>query len=137
VNPQPHSHPMTPEIPISLAPADSRTFEGYAYSALFAKAEREVPLKLYYVRFEAGARTHWHAHEGVQILVVTRGRCRYQREGEEERTAGEGESVRFEAGRVHWHGAGEEPAEHVAVNLDVRETRWLGPVSEGAPGTGG
>jgi quercetin dioxygenase-like cupin family protein len=128
---------MTPDIPLSLAPADPRTFEGTAYRALLAKAEREVSLKLYYVRFEAAARTHWHAHEGVQVLVVTRGTCRYQREGEEQRTAGEGESVRFESGRVHWHGAGDEPAEHVAMNLDVRETRWLGPVSEGRAGAGG
>lgn len=110
---------------LSLKPTDAATFSGTAYSGLLAAAETEEFVKLYLVRFEADARTYWHVHSGPQILVVTSGRCRYQRDGEEVRELKVGESVRFEAGVRHWHGAArDEGAEHVAINLDVRETRW-------------
>lgn len=123
---------MTPEISLPLKPADPKTFSGAAFSALIAGAEGDVPIKLYYVRFEPGARTNWHAHDGTQILIVSSGRCRYQRAGEAVREIGTGQSVRFEAGVRHWHGATDfEPAEHIAVNLDNRATDWLEAVSDG------
>jgi 4-carboxymuconolactone decarboxylase len=122
---------MPREIVLSLNAADPRTFSGSAFTCLVAAAEREVPIKLYYVRFEAGARTNWHSHSGAQILVVSAGRCRYQKAGEPVREIGAGESVRFEAGIRHWHGAVDgESADHIAVNLDTRETSWLEEVSE-------
>lgn len=121
---------MPGEIVLPLQPADPRTFSGTAAIRLMAGAEEEVPVKLYYVRFEPGARTFWHSHSGPQILVVTAGRCRYQRDGEPIRELGTGESVRFEPGVRHWHGAVEDqPAEHIAINLDVRETSWQEEVS--------
>ena len=117
---------MNHEINFSLTPADPRTFGGKAFTRIIAAADAEVPLKLYYVRFEPGARTFWHAHHGSQILVVTAGRCRYQRQGEDVNELAEGESVRIESGVRHWHGASEdEAAEHIAVNLDIRETDWF------------
>ncbi|HUE95023.1 MAG TPA: cupin domain-containing protein [Longimicrobiaceae bacterium] len=114
-----------PSSTLSLNPTDSSTFTGAAFSGLLAAAEREEFVKVYVVRFEPGARTFWHAHSGPQILVVTAGRCRYQRAGEEIRELRAGESVRFEPGVRHWHGAAEaEGTEHVAINLDARETDW-------------
>ena len=110
---------------LSLKATDSSTFSGAAFSGLLAAAENEEFVKLYVVRFEPGARTFWHAHSGPQILVVTSGRCRFQRDGEPVREIAAGESVRFAAGVRHWHGAAEdEGAEHIAINLDVRETDW-------------
>jgi 4-carboxymuconolactone decarboxylase len=122
---------MNPTIEFPLSPTDARTFHGRAYSRLIGAAESEEPVKLYFVRFEAGARTHWHSHSGAQILVVTSGRCRYQREGEPASEAAAGQSIRFEAGVRHWHGASSAgPAEHIAVNLDSRETVWMEAVTE-------
>jgi quercetin dioxygenase-like cupin family protein len=120
-----------PALSLPLAPADPGTFTGSAFSALLGAAGHETAVRLYYVRFEPGARTHWHTHSGVQILVVRAGRCRYQREGDEVREAAAGESVRFEPGQRHWHGAtASAAAEHVAVNLAVDATTWQEPVSE-------
>jgi quercetin dioxygenase-like cupin family protein len=122
---------MSPQIVWSLQPADRGSFSGDAHTHLVAAAERDVPLKLYYVRFEPGARTHWHTHSGTQILVVCSGRCRYQIAGNAVRELAAGESVRFDAGVRHWHGAvDDQAAEHIAINLDGRETEWLETVSD-------
>jgi quercetin dioxygenase-like cupin family protein len=122
---------MAESVTFELKVADPMTFYGVAATALLGAATNEVPIKVYFVRFEAGARTNWHSHSGPQILVVVTGRCRYQIAGEAVRELGLGESVRFEGGVRHWHGAVEsEAAEHLAVNLDSRETSWLEPVSD-------
>jgi 4-carboxymuconolactone decarboxylase len=122
---------MANDLSFHLKPADSRTFSGSAFTTLMASAEREVQVKLYYVRFEPGARTHWHSHSGDQILVVSAGRCRYQIAEEPVRELETGESVRFRAGVRHWHGAtAEHSAEHIAINVDCGETDWAEPVTE-------
>ena len=114
-----------PQIAFDLSRADRATFTGSALTGLIGAAEENVPVKLYYVRFEADARTFWHIHSGPQILVVTSGRCRFQREGEPIQEISAGESVRFEGGVRHWHGAAEdEAADHIAINLDPSETSW-------------
>ena len=113
------------ELTLSLNRTDSSTFTGTAYSRLIASAQEEVPVKIYFVRFEPEARTFWHSHSGPQILVIASGRCRYQREGQSVREIGPGESVRFEPGERHWHGAAQETGtEHLAINLDPQETVW-------------
>lgn len=118
------------EITFELNPADARTFSGGAFTRLIGAAEQIEPLKLYYVRFDPGARTFWHAHQGKQILVVTGGRCLYQVEDGPILELREGESVAFEEGVRHWHGAGaDEAAEHIAVNLGIRETLWYEEVA--------
>lgn len=118
------------EITFELNPADAHTFSGGAFTRLIGSAEQSEPVKLYYVRFDPGARTFWHAHQGRQILVVTAGLCLYQVEGGPILELREGESVSFEEGVRHWHGAGEkEPAEHIAVNLGIRETLWYEEVA--------
>jgi len=129
LNPR-HTRQMPTEIILSLDPGNRDTFHGVVHTRLIASAEVEFPLKVYYVRFEPTARTHWHFHAGDQVLAVTSGRCRYQREGEEIREAGAGESIRFRAGVRHWHGAAPaEAAEHIAMNLECRETTWLQEVT--------
>lgn len=121
---------MNHEIRFELTPADPRNFSGEAFTRIIAAADSSESLKLYYVRFEAGARTFWHAHQGKQILVITAGLCRFQREGEPIMELREGESVAFEPGVRHWHGAAEdEAAEHIAINLAIRETLWFEEVA--------
>src|SRR5688572_28737610 len=107
---------MTQRIVVELNPTDSHTFSGTAFSGLLGSAEEEYPVKLYHVRFEPGAKTHWHIHSGTQVLVVTSGQCFYQRAGEPVRQAESGTSVRFRPGERHWHGAGPEVGtEHIAI----------------------
>lgn len=123
---------MNHEIRFELTPADVRNFSGEAFTRLIGAAEESEALKLYYVRFEPGAATFWHAHQGKQILVVTAGRCRYQVDGGPILELGEGESVAFEEGVRHWHGAAEDQAaEHIAVNLGIAETIWHEKVDAG------
>ena len=122
---------MSEDARWKLARVDQRTFTGVAFSGLIAGSDASVPAKVYFVRFQAGARTFWHAHGGAQILMVTSGRCRYQRAGQPVAELGPGESVRFEAGERHWHGAaGPMPTEHLAINLTTEPTIWMEEVSE-------
>lgn len=122
---------MPPSITWDLSPADETTFTGEAYSRLIASAEVEAPTRIYFVRFEAAARTYWHAHPFVQILLITTGICRYQRAGGPVEEASSGQSVRFEPGELHWHGAAPHArAEHLAINLGTGSTKWETAVSE-------
>lgn len=114
-----------------LQPADPSTFSGAAFMRLVGAASAGESVKVYYVRFEPGARTNWHAHSGDQILLATVGKCRYQVEGEPPIDLPAGESVRFSPGTRHWHGAARnEMGEHIAINLDVGETAWLHQVTD-------
>ena len=67
------------------------------------------------VRWEAGARSHWHSHAGWQILATEEGRGRTQERGGPivEMVPG-GRPVFTRPGVVHWHGA--DPDEY-AVQL--------------------
>jgi quercetin dioxygenase-like cupin family protein len=88
------------------------------------------PVKFIRVEFSPGARTNWHTHSGVQVLLVAEGRCRFQQEGGPVQEAGAGETIYIPAGEKHWHGAPRDSSMvHVAVNVDL-ETQWLEPVSE-------
>ena len=86
------------------------------------------------VTFEPGARTTWHAHSYVQVLLVTLGQGFYQAEGEEPQELKAGDSIVIPAGEKHWHGSA--PGEwfsHIAVIVPVEsgaEDQWLEPVSE-------
>lgn len=122
---------MSHSIQWPLEPADPDTFRGSAFIRLVAAASESEFVKAYYVRFEPGARTNWHAHSGDQILIVTAGRCRYQIQGHAPVDLDAGASVRFMAGTRHWHGASpSEAGEHLAINIEARDTTWLEPVSD-------
>ena len=85
------------------------------------------------VTFEPGARTAWHTHPLGQILIVTAGCGRAQREGGPVEVIRPGDVVRFDPGEKHWHGAGPTTAmTHIAIqeSLDGRSVDWLEPVSE-------
>jgi quercetin dioxygenase-like cupin family protein len=57
------------------------------------------------VHFTPGARTSWHTHPLGQTIFVTEGVGRCQREGGPIETIRPGDSVYFEPGENHWHGA--------------------------------
>lgn len=85
------------------------------------------------VTFEPGARTAWHTHPLGQLLVVTAGCGRVQREGGAVEEIRPGDVVRFEPGEKHWHGASPSTAmTHIAIqeSLDGKAVDWMEQVSE-------
>ena len=86
------------------------------------------------VTFEPDARTKWHAHSYMQILLVTLGDGYYQEDGKEPVKLKPGDTVTIPAGVKHWHGSA--PGRwfsHIAIIVPVEnggEDLWLGPVSD-------
>jgi quercetin dioxygenase-like cupin family protein len=68
------------------------------------------------VSFEPGARTAWHTHPHGQTLHILSGVARVQKAGGPVETALPGDTVWFEPGERHWHGAAPNTAMvHLAV----------------------
>ena len=110
--------------------ADVSSFTGSAETKLLASSEGDVPVHIYHVRFDSGARTNWHIHSGPQWLLITEGRIRVQSWGEPAHDVSVGDAVVFAPGEKHWHGAvAGARGVHLAVNVNVK-TEWLEPVSE-------
>jgi len=85
------------------------------------------------VTFEPGARTAWHTHPLGQTLIVTSGLGRAQREGGPVEEIRPGDSVWFEPGEKHWHGAAPGTAmTHIAIAeaQDGQVVDWLEKVSD-------
>ncbi|MBO0809314.1 MAG: cupin domain-containing protein [Actinobacteria bacterium] len=81
------------------------------------------------VVFAPGARTHWHAHPGGQLLLVTGGRGVVASRGGQASIVGSGDLVWAEPGEEHWHGACQDSLlTHTAVSHGP--TRWQGEVGE-------
>lgn len=91
------------------------------------------------VTFEPGARTAWHTHPLGQMLIVTAGCGRAQREGGPVEEVRPGDVVRFAPDEKHWHGAAPSTAmTHIAVqeSLQGKAVDWLEHVNDadyGAP----
>jgi quercetin dioxygenase-like cupin family protein len=85
------------------------------------------------VTFEPGARTAWHTHPLGQILIVTAGYGRVQREGGPIEEIRPGDVVSFAPGEKHWHGAAPTTAmTHIAIQeaLDGKAVDWMEKVTE-------
>ena len=84
--------------------------------------------------FDAGARTHWHAHGGDQVLFVQEGGMRYQVEGSRMREADLHEIAYLNKGIAHWHGAlPDQDFLQVSVTFteeDAAEFEWFEPVTD-------
>jgi quercetin dioxygenase-like cupin family protein len=63
-------------------------------------------VRLLSVHFTPGSRTAWHTHPFGQVIHVTEGFGRFQLRGEPVLPLRPGDTVRFDAGEEHWHGAG-------------------------------
>ena len=85
----------------------------------------ELPIRVYRVTFGEGARTHWHKHDGVQVLYGLSGACIVvDREGDELRLH-PGDIVVIDPAEEHWHGSAPGRAgEHLAINAGSKTT-WL------------
>ena len=85
------------------------------------------------VTFEPGARTAWHTHPLGQVLIITMGCGRAQREGGPIEEIRPGDVVVFAPGEKHWHGAAATTAmTHIAIQeaLDGKAVEWMEKVSD-------
>jgi quercetin dioxygenase-like cupin family protein len=111
------------------APSEERgpTFVGRVWADPVLSAEDGVLVNT--VFFEPGARTHWHAHDGGQVLYVTNGSGWAQTRDGEGGPITAGDVVHFAPGEEHWHGAAPDSyVVHVAISLG--SNTWLDPVSD-------
>lgn len=80
------------------------------------------------VTFEPGARTAWHTHPLGQTLVVLSGLGRAQSWDGPVREIHPGDTVWFEPGEKHWHGASPDVAmTHLAIQeaINGSPVDWL------------
>lgn len=86
------------------------------------------------VYFSAGARTRWHTHPVGQTLQVLEGVARVQSDGGEVCELTAGDTVSFDPGERHWHGATPgRPMLHLALQdaaPDGATADWGEPVSD-------
>lgn len=85
------------------------------------------------VTFEPGARTAWHTHPLGQMLIVTAGCGRVQKDGEPAQDIHPGDLVWIAPGERHWHGASAKTAmTHIAIAeaLDGKVVDWMDQVSD-------
>ena len=91
---------------------------------------REIALKrALFVSFADGARTFWHTHDGVQMLVVTEGKGWFQYWEEPKFELAVGDVISVREGMKHWHGAqrGEDMTHLATLN---GATHWLEEVDD-------
>jgi quercetin dioxygenase-like cupin family protein len=85
------------------------------------------------VTFEPGARTAWHTHPAGQALIVIAGFGLVQREGGQVEKICPGDTVWFEPGEKHWHGASPNTAmTHIAIqeSIDGKQVDWMEKVTD-------
>jgi quercetin dioxygenase-like cupin family protein len=87
----------------NVGPSD--WFTGTVYIDTVATATEPSRLAAASVHFTPGARTAWHTHPLGQTIFVTEGMGLCQREGGPVEVIRPGDSVYFEPGENHWHGA--------------------------------
>lgn len=117
--------------PSRRAPAEY--FTGSVWQDLIVEAEAPARVRSLIVRFDPGARTHWHTHPLGQTLHVIAGSGLIQKEGEPIQPINPGDSIWIAPDEKHWHGAGPETGmTHIAIQevLDGSSAEWLEPVDE-------
>ncbi|MBV8944376.1 MAG: cupin domain-containing protein [Solirubrobacterales bacterium] len=123
---------------VSSTERRSATFTGEVWADPILAATDGVTINN--VFFAPQARTHWHTHEGGQVLMVIYGEGKIRAEAGDAQRIRPGDTVWIQPGERHWHGAGETTCmAHVAISLGGPE--WLEPVTDeeyrgsGADGT--
>lgn len=99
--------------PSRRGPAES--FTGIVWQDPIIEAPAPARVRSGLVRFEPGARTHWHTHPLGQTLFVVSGSGRVQTWGGAVQVIRGGDVVWIPPNEKHWHGAGPNTVmEHVA-----------------------
>lgn len=132
--------PTASSASLVVVPADSRptpaspaNFTGSAMVSSPFSGSDGSRMRGATVRFEKGARTHWHSHPMGQLLLITAGHGWVQIEGQAPVRVKAGDTVWTPPGLRHWHGADAASSmTHVAISETVegQTVSWLGPVSD-------
>lgn len=96
---------ITRSSSIRTAPGPGESFTGTVYIDTVAAPSEPSRLGAASVHFTPGARTAWHTHPLGQSIHVTEGVGLCQRRGGRIEVIRPGDSVFFEPGEEHWHGA--------------------------------
>jgi quercetin dioxygenase-like cupin family protein len=80
-------------------------------------------------RFDPGARTKWHSHDGGQIIMVEEGVARHQVKGQPVTELKAGETTYAGPGVVHWHGAAPKQG-GTQYNVTKGTVTWLDAVTD-------
>jgi quercetin dioxygenase-like cupin family protein len=121
--------------------APAEWFTGTAYIDGLAPSDAPSELRAYRVHFSPAARTAWHSHPHGQLLHITDGVARVQSRGGPVEEVTAGDTVRFEPGELHWHGAA--PGNfmtHIALQMsgeDGSDASWGEHVSDQEYGAAG
>ena len=112
-------------------PAD--WFTGTVHLDMIATPSEPSRVQAANVHFAPGARTAWHTHPLGQTVHVTEGVGLCQRRGGQVEVIRPGDSVFFEPGENHWHGAAPD---RFMVHIAIQEADESGsPVAWGRPVT--
>jgi quercetin dioxygenase-like cupin family protein len=80
-------------------------------------------------QYEAGARSYWHVHDGIQVLLIEKGRGRVQLQGKPVQEMLPGQPVFLPPGVPHWHGAA--PDEGLTwISTSIGGVKWMQAVTE-------
>jgi quercetin dioxygenase-like cupin family protein len=114
----------------------SEHFTGTAWMDLVLREqlgeEGDGELVVTTVTFTPGVRTHWHRHEGGQLLLVVAGHGWVGSRDGGTQVVSAGDVIWTPPGEEHWHGATNTTTlTHVAVTLG--ETRWFDEVVDVIP----
>ena len=85
-----------------------------------------------HITFEPGARSGWHTHGGM-IILVTGGVGHYQEEGKPAQIIRKGDAALCLPGVKHWHGGSADSSfAHIAVNTNPELTglKWFDRISD-------
>ncbi|MBN1528913.1 MAG: cupin domain-containing protein [Thermoleophilaceae bacterium] len=119
-------------VETAIGPSD--WFTGSVYIDIVATPAVPSRVQAAIVRFTPGARTAWHTHPLGQNIHVTEGVGLCQRRDGPVEVIRSGDSVFFEPGEDHWHGAAPD---RFMTHLAIQEADDQGsPVSWGRHVTG-
>ena len=100
-------------------------FTGGTVTAVEEKPQGNIA----HFRFEPGARTKWHIHEGGQLILVEEGVGLEQEKGGPVIELHAGESIYCPPGVPHWHGAAPGKG-GTQYNISRGGIQWLEEVTE-------
>lgn len=102
-------------------------FTGTVWLDELAAGAGENRVRVVRVTFEPGARTAWHTHPFGQTLHILSGVGRVQKAGAEPIEVHPGDTVWFEPGERHWHGAAPN---HLMIHLAVQQADAAGKAAD-------
>ncbi len=80
-------------------------------------------------QYEAGARSYWHVHDGIQVLLIEKGLGRLQLQGKPVQGMLPGQPVFLPQGVPHWHGAA--PDEGLTwISTSIGGVKWMQEVTD-------